>query len=56
MKLRRDLRMSLYFRFLYLAGAAIGFLFPVPALLMYAVIPAFFTVNRLLIAHHNRIA
>ena len=40
MKLRRDLRISLCFPFVYLAAAAVGFF-------SYAAIPTFYTVSRL---------
>jgi hypothetical protein len=46
-KLRRDLRISLRFPFLYLAAAAVGFFYPVLGLFSYAAIPAFYTLSRL---------
>jgi uncharacterized membrane protein len=47
-KLRRDLRLSLSFPVLYLAGTTAGFFFPFLGLGLYAAIPAVFTVSRLL--------
>jgi uncharacterized membrane protein len=46
-KLRRDLRVSLCFPFLYLAGAAAGFFFPSLGLFLYAAIPGFYTIGKL---------
>jgi uncharacterized membrane protein len=53
-KLRRDLGVSLSFPFLYLASAAVGLFLPSLALLSYATIPAFFTIQRLFNRRDNR--
>ena len=48
-KLRRDLRISWSFPFLYLAATVAGFFLPPLGLLSYAAIPALFTVDKLFI-------
>jgi hypothetical protein len=46
-KLRRDLRLSLYSCLLYLAGVTAGFFFPWLGLFLYAAIPASSTISEL---------
>jgi ABC-type multidrug transport system permease subunit len=46
-KLRRDLRVSLYSFFLYLAGMAAGFFVPQLGLFLYAGIPASYAIGEL---------
>jgi len=46
-KLHRDLRLSLFFALLYIAGIGAGLFFPSLGLFLYAAIPACYTISRL---------
>jgi uncharacterized membrane protein len=52
-KLRSELRLSLSVSVFYLASTTVGFFFPSLGLILYAAIPAFFTVSRFLNNKHT---